>query len=479
MLTIFVRNVAANVRQRSLLRFGNEAGFLSRNLFITSQKSCNQLPHLSPYDVNLMLRENEFVYTFTDDKSTVLSYESNQLASNSPCEDTRTEASFNHKSGFICGIFDGHAGPACSQVISKRLLRYIAASLIDRKILKEEIAKGCNSQSFLKCHNDKVDFVKEIKDIYEESFINYVNNLSSKAATDRAQAIEDAFMLLDKDMSDEALNKTSMMTMAVAMSGAVCAVAHIEDLDLHLASTGDCTAVLGSQCAETGQWTTKKLNTEHNTDNLQEVQRILSEHPKEESETAIRNDRLLGQLAPLRAMGDFRYKWSNEIMGKYVVPLFGDHFVPPNYHTPPYLTARPDIHHHRLTANDKFVVIGSDGLWDFLSPSQVVKLVAEHLNSKRIMEPIKLPENDVTLQTISELLAERKAGRKRKPLDQNSATHLIRHALGGTDYGVEHSKISYYLSLPQDAVRYYRDDITITVIYFNTDRIKSLSSDSS
>lgn len=47
----------------------------------------------------MMLRENEFVYTFTDEKSTILSYESNQLASNSPCEDTRTEASFNHKPG--------------------------------------------------------------------------------------------------------------------------------------------------------------------------------------------------------------------------------------------------------------------------------------------------------------------------------------------------------------------------------------------
>lgn len=111
-----------------------------------------------------------------EQKSVILSYESNQLAANNPCEDCRTEASFLHKKGkliffkcknsfnifylcflgFICGIFDGHGGPACSQVISKRLLRYIAASLIDRKILKEQIDKGCNSQSFLKCHNDKV-----------------------------------------------------------------------------------------------------------------------------------------------------------------------------------------------------------------------------------------------------------------------------------------------------------------------------------
>ncbi|XP_075158467.1 pyruvate dehydrogenase [acetyl-transferring]-phosphatase 1-like protein, mitochondrial [Haematobia irritans] len=476
MLTIFLRNTVANVRQRTLKTSTN--GIFERTFCITTQRK-NQQAHLSPYDVNLILRENEFMYTFNDDQSTILSYETNQLASNSPCEDTRTEASFNDKPGFICGIFDGHGGPACSQVISKRLLRYIAASIIDRKVLNEQIQKGCNSQTFLKCHNDKVDFVKEIKDIYEESFTKYINNLSSQSSKSRSQSIEEAFLLLDKDMSDEALNKTSMMTMSVAMSGAVAVVAHVEGLDLHLASTGDCTAVLGSQCAETGQWTSKKLNNEHNTDNQQEVQRILSEHPKEESDTAIRGDRLLGQLAPLRALGDFRYKWSKEEMAKYVVPVFGENFVPPNYHTPPYLTARPDVEHHRLTANDKFLVMGSDGLWDFLSPSQVVALVAEHLNSKIIMEPVKLPSGDVTLQSISDMLAERKAGRKRKPLDQNSATHLIRHALGGTDYGVEHSKISYYLSLPQDSVRYYRDDITITVIYFNSERIKALTSKSS
>lgn len=58
-------------------------------------------------------------------------------------------------------------------------------------------------------------------------------------------------------------------------------------------------------------------------------------------------------------------------------------------------------------------------------------------------------------------------GLKKKPLDRNSATHLIRHALGGTDYGVEHSKLSHILTLPSDVVRLFRDDITVTIIYFN------------
>lgn len=65
----------------------------------------------------------------------------------------------------------------------------------------------------------QVDFVNEIKDIYEQSFTKFVTNLSSQEMNDRSKAIENAFMQLDKDMSDEALNQTSMMTMAVAMSG--------------------------------------------------------------------------------------------------------------------------------------------------------------------------------------------------------------------------------------------------------------------
>lgn len=470
MLTLLLRNSVVCIRQGNCSNVGGAI----RQFRITIRQEA-QLPNLSPYDINLILRENEYIQTFAEDDSIVRSYESNQLSSNKPCEDSRTEATFLHKNGFICGIFDGHGGPACSQVISKRLLRYVAAGAIDRGTLNEIITKDYNSQSFLRCHNDKADFVSEIKNIYENSFREYMQTISGQAAQDVAFEISNAFLRLDDDLSKEALQHTNMRTMSVAMSGAVACVAHIDQLNLHVASTGDCGAVLGIQCPETGQWQSKKLNNEHNADNLKEVQRILEEHPKEEHDTAIRNERLLGQLAPLRALGDFRYKWSNEIMDKYVVPTFGEHAVPPHYYTPPYLTALPEVQHHVLGPSDKFLVIASDGLWDFLTPSQVVGLVGEHLNSKKVLEPMKLPPGEVTLLDVSKLLAERKAGRARKPLDQNSATHLIRNALGGTDYGIEHSKIAYYLSLPQDVVRLYRDDITITVIYFNTEYIAKLN----
>ncbi|KAH8367949.1 hypothetical protein KR084_004619 [Drosophila pseudotakahashii] len=458
----FVLNDAANYVRSNVREFS-----------LNALRLLPQLPQLSPYDVNLVLRENEFVYNFPVD-GIIRSYETNQLGSNSPCEDSRTEASLLHRNGFICGIFDGHAGAACGQVVSKRLLRYVSAATLPRQVLREQMKQGCSSQSFLKCHNDNVDFVSEIKPIYEASFVKYIKQLTETPQRDVSSELVNAFLQLDENLSQEALASSDVRTMSVALSGAVACLVHIEGLQLHVASTGDCGAVLGVLDPQTQQWQPKKLNIEHNADNMSEVRRILAEHPKEEQETVIRNGRLLSQLAPLRAFGDYRYKWSLDIMQQKVLPMFGEHSMAPNYYTPPYLTARPDVQQHELGPSDKFLVIASDGLWDFLSPSEVVSLVGEHINSKKILEPMRLPEGDITLQQISEQLAERKAGLTRKPVDQNAATHLIRHALGATDYGIEHSKISYYLTLPKDVVRLYRDDITITVIYFNSEHIAQL-----
>lgn len=90
------------------------------------------------------------------------------------------------------------------------------------------------------------------------------------------------------------------------MSGAVACAAYIAASELFLASVGDCQAVLGV-LSDSKKWTAKKLNIEHNTDNPTEVKRILNEHPSSEKDTVISSERLLGQLAPLRAFGDFRY----------------------------------------------------------------------------------------------------------------------------------------------------------------------------
>lgn len=364
----------------------------------------------------MILRGHEHTKEFPD--GPIQFYDSNQLPSNSPMEDARTEGSFIHGSGKLFGVFDGHAGPACAQVASKRILRYLAASLTDPEELRNQMENHhAKSYSFLKCHNDKLDFVTEIRDIYESSFARFTQELIASAQRRHIlesndglvdELIVNAFLRLDQDLAEEALLHPSPRTLSVAMSGSVACVAHIDEDQLRVASVGDCVAVLGSLNDDTGQWVAKKLTQEHNAENYTEVRRILSEHPASEKETAIRMERLLGQLAPLRAIGDFRYKWTKETMEQFVVPHFGPNVIPMHYHTPPYLTCKPDITHHVLNGSDRFLILATDGLWDMLSPQQVVRLVGEHMNGKEFLRPLELPQGDVTLGSLQEMLTHRK-----------------------------------------------------------------------
>lgn len=77
----------------------------------------------------------------------------------------------------------------------------------------------------------------------------------------------------------------------------------------------------------------------------------------------LHQERLLGLLMPFRAFGDVKFKWSIELQ-KRVLESGPDQlhenehtkFIPPNYHTPPYLTAEPEITYHKLRPQDRFLV---------------------------------------------------------------------------------------------------------------------------
>lgn len=42
------------------------------------------------------------------------------------------------------------------------------------------------------------------------------------------------------------------------------------------------------------------------------------------------------------------------------------------------VTAQPDIISHRLTPEDKFFVMASDGIWEFLSSEHVIQVVGTY-----------------------------------------------------------------------------------------------------
>ena len=170
-------------------------------------------------------------------------------------------------------------------------------------------------------------------------------------------------------------------------------------------------------------------------------------------------------LLPFRAFGDVRFKWTSKELKEYTVPVYGHGIIPSHYFTPPYVTAKPEIFVRRLNYRDKFLILATDGLWDLLSPERVIQLIGNHMHGQQSFDPYSLPDDrEIKLKEVFEDLTKRRVSISHQPIDHNSATHLIRHALGN-----DHIQLSNYLRA--DAPRNIRDDITITIVYFDTDYI--------
>ncbi|XP_054748469.2 pyruvate dehydrogenase [acetyl-transferring]-phosphatase 1, mitochondrial-like [Lytechinus pictus] len=432
-------------------------------------------PVLTPEQTSEVLQQNEVSVHFDEESSQkdVQRYDSNQLFSNKPGEDRRAIAECLLSNGILFGIFDGHGGTACAQAVSERLFNYIAAETLPFHTLPKILAQlqSGEANELVKWHRHPNDYkLQATVDLYKESLIKYVQaNLSVDVLDDdsTADVLKTAFDRLDNDFSTEAMRATTeslgIEPVLTAVTGSCACVAYVDDQDLYVANVGDCRAVLGRK-SEYGTWEAVPLTVDHNVQNLGEVERIKGGHPSHESTTVIKNGRLLGELMPLRAFGNIRFKWTAEMQQKLMRTFIG--YVPPkSYHTPPYLITTPEVTYRRLTPNDKFLILASDGLWDMLTNDKAVQLVGEHMKSMKASSSYSVEEGS-TLKNIMADLKERMD--ILKSLDTNSATHLIRYALCGVANDFDLNKLAEILSLPDAIARQHRDDMTVTVIYFDS-----------
>ncbi|XP_067904728.1 pyruvate dehydrogenase [acetyl-transferring]-phosphatase 1, mitochondrial-like [Heterodontus francisci] len=464
--------------------------------FARSYRAQPQSYQLTLPQINNILKINEYSFKVPEfdgkNISSVLGFDSNQLASNIPIEDRRSAATCLQSRGMLLGVFDGHAGCACAQAVSERLLYYIAVSLLPRKTLieiEDAIENERPVLPILQWHKHPNDyFSREAGRLYFTRLRTYWKehiDLGDDNKLDISTALQHAFKRLDNDISQEAQFGTgnpftNYTALRVALSGSTACIAHINGTDLHVANVGDSRAVLGVQNLN-GTWSAVTLSADHNAQNPDEVQRVRSEHPASEEKTVIRHDRLLGLLLPFRAFGDMNFKWSTELQKRVLESrpelLMGDEFLksfPANYYTPPYLTAEPEVTHHKLRPQDKFLILATDGLWDVMHRQNVVQIVGEHLTNICFQQPISAVDNRVTVGQMHSLLLERKARLSSAFKDLNTATHLIRHALGSNEFGsIEHGLLSKMLSLPEELARMYRDDMTVLVVQLNSRLIEA------
>ncbi|RDX82540.1 Protein phosphatase 2C 29, partial [Mucuna pruriens] len=154
----------------------------------------------------------------------------------------------------------------------------------------------------------------------------------------------------------------------------------------------------------------------------QEIVRIKNEHPDDSQ--CIVNDRVKGRLKVTRAFGAGflkQPKWND-----VVLEMFRNEYIG----TAPYISCCPSLRHHRLCPRDQFLILSSDGLYQYLSNQEVVSQVESFME--------KFPDGDPAQHLIEELLlrAAKKAG-------------MDFHEL---------------LDIPQGDRRKYHDDVTVMVI---------------
>lgn len=165
-----------------------------------------------------------------------------------------------------------------------------------------------------------------------------------------------------------------------------------------------------------------QLSSDHSTNIEEEILRIKAEHPDDSQ--SISNERVKGTLKVTRAFGAGFLKmprWNNALLERFRVDYVG---------TAPYVTCLPALQHHMLGPNDRFLVLSSDGLYQYLSNEEVISHV------EWFME--RFPDGDPAQHLIEELLfrAAKKAG-------------MDFHEL---------------LDIPQGDRRKYHDDVSVMVI---------------
>jgi pyruvate dehydrogenase phosphatase len=119
----------------------------------------------------------------------------------------------------------------------------------------------------------------------------------------------------------------------------------------------------------------------------------------------------------------------------------------------------------------RFLILATDGLWDRLSSEDACALVAGHLVGFRGTVPKRELENQLKLSIGSRGIEGKDKSWRTKETDdaaswvfkdENLATHLTRNAFGGGN----ERKLRELMSIPPPLARRYRDDVTVTVVWW-------------
>jgi pyruvate dehydrogenase phosphatase len=214
--------------------------------------------------------------------------------------------------------------------------------------------------------------------------IRAISSKEDPLSIDTEQKLTKLFKKLDQDCLE---------TQSDATSGGSCVISClITDSKITVANLGDCGVLLVKKSGS-HQWLSNFLNAK----NYQEKNRIRSEHRNESDYDLFTDGWVKGYLQPTRTIGDFYLK--KDEFKKEPWPNTTSFFKGP------YISDLPEFREFQRDGSEEFLVIASDGLWDFCSNHSVADLIAERKG--------KNPE-DLKGKNIAQYLAKKimKAARK-------------------------------------------------------------------
>ncbi|XXG78191.1 hypothetical protein AAC387_Pa08g2185 [Persea americana] len=354
-----------------------------------------------------------------------------QMAGGAAGED-RVQAVCSEENGWLfCGVFDGFNGRDAADFLVATLYENIGfyLHLLEWRTKQQLASKKVSSEGTLKVGNARSALANDFetsndgtkimslphsldREFSSESFRLGVMDCLSRAL---AQAESDFMYMVEQEMED----RPDLVSV-----GSCVLIVLLHGKDLYILNLGDSRAVLATNNAfENRSPVAIQLTETHTVDNEMECQKVLADHPDDPS--VIVGGRVKGKLKVTRAFGVGylkKNKMNEALMGILRVRNLCD---------PPYVYTNPHTMSHRVSENDLFVVLGSDGLFDFFSNEEVVELVHLFVENNPFGDPSKHLVEQLVLRAAetagfsTEELMKIPAGRRRKYHDDVTVIVII------------------------------------------------------
>ncbi|CAD8094195.1 unnamed protein product [Paramecium sonneborni] len=200
---------------------------------------------------------------------------------------------------------------------------------------------------------------KEVALFVEKHFLEELQKNKNFKDQKFEEALKETFLKMDELLitpeGQKEINQIKGGDDDVSYAGCTANVALFHKNTLYVANAGDSRSVL---CRNN---TNHDMSVDHKPDNYEEKQRI------ERAGGFVSDGRVNGNLNLSRALGDLEYKRDNKLRTNEQL-----------------IIAVPDIKKVELTPNDKFLLMGCDGVFETLDHSDLLKFI----NSKLGNQPV-------------------------------------------------------------------------------------------